>query len=116
MHREGAQLLRRRVLLRDLTSRPDLNGKVGRAVAFDATKGRYTVEVERSGGVVGRVGRGGKVEKKIQMALKPEVRRRHACRLRPPCRPILPSHLLSDARAQPPPRAAEPDNGRCGRG
>jgi len=42
---DDAPFVGKRVAIHSLWSRPDLNGKEGDALVFDATKGRYTVEV-----------------------------------------------------------------------
>ena len=45
-------LLGRRVALRELQSRPELNGQEGMAMTFDEAKGRYGVHLEGSGTVL----------------------------------------------------------------
>ena len=45
-------LVGRRVIIDGLSSRPELNGKVAKAVSYNADKGRYGVRVEGAGGAL----------------------------------------------------------------
>ena len=61
----AASLVGKTVVLSGL-SRDDLNGRTGRAISWDAAKGRVGVELERKGEPAGKVGR-----KKDAVAVKP---------------------------------------------
>jgi hypothetical protein len=46
VRKEETPLLGSRVVINGLVAKPELNGRTGTAVSFDADKGRYSVELD----------------------------------------------------------------------
>jgi hypothetical protein len=46
--KQETQLLGKRVIIKGLAAKPELNGRIGTAVSFDDDKGRYSVELHET--------------------------------------------------------------------